>query len=79
MADARRAALFNASRRRTPRSTGCSQPDGPLAAITAELGLSRTSVRWFARAADPAELLVRDWRARTAGILHDYEPYPRER
>ena len=49
------------------------------AAIAAELGLSRNTVRRFARAADPGELLVRDWTPRKAGILHDYEPYLRER
>jgi hypothetical protein len=49
------------------------------AAITAELGLSRNTVRRFARAADPGELLIRDWAPRTASILHDYEPYLRER
>jgi transposase len=45
----------------------------------AAIGLSRNTVRRFARAADPGELLVRDWAPRTAGILHDYEPYLRER
>ncbi len=49
------------------------------AAIAAELGLSRNTVRRFARAADPGEPLVRDWAPRSPGILHDYEPYLRER
>ena len=49
------------------------------AAIATELGLSRNTVRRFARAADPGELLVRDWAPRRPGILHDYEPYLRER
>ena len=49
------------------------------AAIAAELGLSRNTVRRFARAADPGELLVRDWASRIPGILHGYEPYLRER
>ena len=50
-----------------------------LAAIAAELGLSRNTVRRFARAADPGELLVRDGTSHTAGILHGYEPCLRER
>ena len=49
------------------------------AAIAAEPGLSRNTVRRFARAADPGELLVRDRAPRAASILHDYEPYLRER
>jgi transposase len=49
------------------------------AAIATELGLSRNTVRRFARATGPGELLVRDWAPRTPGILHDYEPYLRER
>jgi transposase len=49
------------------------------AAIAAELGLSRNTVRRFARAADPGELLVNDWTPRSPGILHTYEPYLRER
>jgi hypothetical protein len=43
-------------------AAGCSH-----AAIAAELGLSRNTVRRFARAADPGKLLVRNWtRARRA-------------
>jgi transposase len=49
------------------------------AAIAAELGLSRNTVRRFARAADPGELLARDWTSLNPGILHDYEPYLQER
>jgi hypothetical protein len=55
-------------------AAGCSQ-----AAIATELGLSRNTVRRFARAADPGELLIRDWAPCSPGILHDYEPYLRER
>jgi hypothetical protein len=55
-------------------AAGCSQ-----AVIATELGLSRNTVRRFARAADPGELLVRDWAPCGPGILHDYEPYLRER
>ena len=50
-----------------------------MAAVAAGLSLSRNTVRRFARAADPGELLVRDWAPRRPGILHDYEPYLRER
>jgi transposase len=49
------------------------------AAIAAELGLSRNTVRRFTRAAGPGELLARDWAPRSPGILHDYEPYLRQR
>jgi transposase len=49
------------------------------AAIATELGLSRNTVRRFARAADPGELLIPDWTPRNPGILHDYESYLRER
>jgi hypothetical protein len=49
------------------------------AAIATELGLSRNTVRRFARATDPGELLIRDWTPHSPGILHDYESYPRER
>jgi len=63
----------------TRRFTGLLAAGRSLAAIAAELGLSRNTVRRFARAADPGELLVRDWTSRTAGILHGYEAYLRER
>jgi len=47
--------------------------------IAAELGLSRNTVRRFARAADPEELLVADGTGRRPSILDCYEPYLRER
>ena len=50
-----------------------------VSAIAAELGLSRNTVRRFARAADPGELLAHDGTGRRPSILHDYEPYLRER
>jgi len=53
--------------------------DRSLAAIAAELGLSRNTVRRFACAIGLGELLVRDWTPRSAGILHSYEPSLRER
>jgi transposase len=43
------------------------------------LGLSRNTVRRFARAASPDELLVHDGTGRQTSILGDYEPYLRER
>jgi transposase len=45
----------------------------------AELGLSRNTVRRFARAGSPEELLVNDGTGRRASILDDYVPYLRER
>jgi transposase len=50
-----------------------------MSAIAAGLDLSRNTVRRFARAADPQELLVRDGTGHRASILQDYEPYLRER
>jgi transposase len=50
-----------------------------VSAVAAELGLSRNTVRRFARAADPEELLARDGTGRRTSILQDYEPYLRER
>jgi transposase len=58
----------------TGRAAGRSQ-----AVIATELGLSRNTVRRFARAAGPGELLTRDWTCYSPGILNDYEPYLRER
>jgi transposase len=51
----------------------------PISVIAAELGLSRNTVRRFARAADPGELLVRDGTGHRPGTLQDYEPYLRQR
>ena len=47
--------------------------------IAAELGLSRNTVRRFARAASPEELLVNDGTGRQPGILDEHAPYLRER
>jgi transposase len=47
--------------------------------IAAALGLSRNTVRRFARAASPEELLVNDGSGRQAGALDGHEPYLRER
>jgi transposase len=50
-----------------------------LTAVAAELGLARNTIRRFARAAGPEELLVRDGTGRQASILDPYQPYLRER
>jgi transposase len=42
--------------------------------IAADLGLSRNTVRGFARAASPGELLVRDGTGQRASILDEYVP-----
>jgi hypothetical protein len=47
--------------------------------ISAGLGLSRTTVRRFARAASPEELLVNDGTGRRAGILDEHAGYLAER
>jgi transposase len=47
--------------------------------IAAELGLSRNTVRRFARAGSPEELLVNDGTGRRASILDEHEAYLRER
>jgi transposase len=53
---------------------GCS-----LREIAPALGLSRNTVRRFARAGSPEELLVNDGTGRRPSILEGYEPYLRER
>jgi hypothetical protein len=67
------------TRRRHAEAHGLIDAGRSLAAIAAELGLSRSTVRRFARAADSGELLVRGWASLNTSILHDYEPYLRER
>ena len=47
--------------------------------IAAALGLSRNTVRRFARAASPEELLVNDGTGRQPAALDEHEPYLRER
>jgi transposase len=52
---------------------------GSLAEIAGSLGLSRNTVRRFARAASPEDLLVNDGTGRRASILDKHVPYLRER
>jgi len=54
--------------------------EGRSQAQTAQqLGLSRNTVRRFARAAGPEELLVNDWTGKQASILDEHAAYLRER
>jgi transposase len=48
-------------------------------AIAAELGLARNTVRRFARAGDPAQLLVHDGTGRRPTILDEHLPYLHQR
>jgi transposase len=50
-----------------------------LKGIAADLGLSRNTVRRFARATIPEELLVNDGTGRQPSILGEHAPYLRER
>jgi len=50
-----------------------------LCEIAAELGLSRNTIRRFARAATPGEPLASDGTGRRASILDEHAPYLRER
>jgi hypothetical protein len=50
-----------------------------LCEIAAELGLSRNTIRRFARAASPEELLTSDGTGRRASILDAHAPYLRGR
>jgi transposase len=49
------------------------------AQVTRELGLSRNTVRRFARASSPEELLVNDGTGKQASILDEHAAYLRER
>ena len=50
-----------------------------LSVIGAELGLARNTVRRFARASNPDELLVNDWSSQRPRLLDEYAPYLRQR
>jgi transposase len=55
-------------------AAGCS-----IGQVCAELGLSRNTIRRFARAAGPGELLEKDGTGRRPSTLGVHEPYLRER
>jgi transposase len=50
-----------------------------LSVIAAELGLARNTVRRFARASDPDELLVNDWSSERPRLLDEHAPYLNQR
>ena len=50
-----------------------------LSVIAAELDLARNTVRRFARAVDPDELLVNDWSSQQPRMLDEHVPYLRQR
>ena len=50
-----------------------------LSVIAVELGLARNTVRRFARAADPGELLVNDWSSQRPRLLDEHAPYLHQR
>ena len=63
----------------TPTCTACWPRAAPRRRSPAELGLSRGTVRRFARADSPEELLVNDGTGRQASILDEHAAYLRER
>jgi hypothetical protein len=46
-----------------------------LSVIAAELGLARNTVRRFARASDPEQLLASDWTSQRPRLLDEHAPY----
>ena len=50
-----------------------------LPVIASELGLARNTVRRFARATQPEELLVNDWSSQRPRLLDEYAPYLHQR
>ena len=63
----------------TPASTRCWPRGSRIREIAAALGLSRNTVRRFARAANPDELLVNDGTGKRDSILDEHAAYLRER